>query len=222
MGVADDPAVNIGTPSSQGSQHMRWKLLVVALLGTILLLSPGTASAQVGVGVNVGKIQVDETVSPGGTYTLPSIGVVNTGHDPSEYSLRITYQFEQEALEPPEDWFSFKPDSFRLEPNQTQSVEIRLKLPLTARPGDYFAFIEAYPISTGGGGGVTIGIAAATKLNFTVKPSNVFSAAFLWSFHRFRDSSPWSWIVVGILGGLSLGFVVYKFVPLRIQFGRRN
>jgi uncharacterized membrane protein len=186
------------------------------------LIAFGTASAQVGVGVNVGKIRVDESVSPGGSYTLPTIGVVNTGHDPSEYGLRITYQFEQEALEPPKKWFSFKPELFQLEPGKTQNVEIRLDLPLTARPGDYFALIEAYPVSSGGGGGVSIGISAATKLDFTVKPSNVFSAAFLWSYHRFVDGSPWSWIGVGIFGGAVLGFLVYKFVPLRIQVGRRD
>ena len=194
---------------------------MVALVALTLLVLPGTARGQAGVGVNVGKIQVDETVSPGGSYALPSIGVVNTGHDPSEYSLRITYEFEQAELEPPESWFSFSPKRFHLEPNQSQRVEIRLKLPLTARPGNYFAFIEAYPVTARGAGGVAIGIAAATKLSFTVKPSNVFSAAFLWFFHRFRDASPWSWTGVGIFGSLVLGFLFYKFVPLRLQIVRR-
>ena len=202
---------------------MRRKLLVLALLGLTSLLLPGTALGQAGVGVNVGKIQVDETVSPGGSYTLPSIGVINTGHDAAEYSLRIIYEFEQTALEPAEDWFSFNPGRFRLEPNQSQSVEIVLKLPLTVRPGDYFTFIQAYVVSEvgQGDGWVVVGVAAATRLNFTVKPSNVFSASFLWSFHRFRDASPFSWIGVGIVGALVLGFVFYKFVPIRIQVGRR-
>ena len=194
---------------------------MILAMSLTALLAPGTALGQAGVGVNVGKIQLDETIAPGGSYTLPSIGVINTGHDPADYSLRITYRTRQEELEHPEDWFSFNPIRFRLEANQSQNVQIKLELPVTAEPGDYFAFIEAYPVTSGGGGGVAIGIAAATKLNFTVKPSNVFSASFLWFFHRFRDASPWSWAGVGIFGGLVLGFIVYKFVPIRIQFGRR-
>ena len=200
---------------------MFWRISLVMALSLTALLAPGTALAQAGVGVNVGNIQIDETLAPGGIYTLPSIGVINTGHDPAEYGLRITYRSEQEELQPPEDWFSFNPSQFRLEADQSQVVEVKLKLPLTAKPGDYFAFIEAFPVTTEGGGGVAIGIAAATKLNFTVKPSNVFSASFLWFFHRFRDASPWSWTGVGIFGALVLGFVVYRYVPLRIQIGRR-
>ena len=200
---------------------MFWRISLILALSFTALLATGTALGQAGVGVNVGEIQIDETVAPGGGYTLPSIGVINTGHDPADYSLRITYRNRQEELEPSEDWFSFSPSRFHLEANESQNVQIKLELPVTAEPGDYFAFIEAYPVRAGAGGGVAIGIAAATKLRFTVKPSNVFSASFLWSFHRFKDASPWSWTAVGIVGGLLMGFVVYKFVPIRIQLGRR-
>ena len=105
---------------------MFWRISLIMALSLTALLAPGTALAQAGVGVNVGKIQVDETISPGGSYTLPSIGVINTGHDSSEYGLRITYRSEQEELKPPEDWFSFNPDRFRLEANKAQNVDINL------------------------------------------------------------------------------------------------
>ena len=202
---------------------MTRKLLLLMLVGMAFFLAPQGVQGQTGVGVNVGSIEVDENLSPGGTYKLPPIGVVNPGHVSTVYSLRIVSRAEQEELKPPEDWFSFNPSSFRLEEGESQNVVVSIKPSVTARPGDYFAFIEAFPMSSGEGGqgGVALGIAAATKLSFTVKPSNVFSASFLWFFHRFRDASPWSWTGVGIFGSLVLGFLFVKFVPFRIQVGRR-
>lgn len=201
---------------------MRFLLTLLLLLVFVGLMS-GTAAGQAGVGVNVGNIQVDEPLAPGGTYQIPSVGVINTGHDPAEYSLRIIYRHEQEELEPPEEWFAFHPDRFRLEPGLLQNVGISLRLPVTARPGDYFTFVEAYPLPTEEAseeGGVVIGIAAATKLNFTVEPSNPFSAAFLWTFHRFRDWSPWSYSVLGIVLGSIAGFLFIKVFKVRIRFER--
>ena len=198
----------------------------IRLFGLILLLAAlgglsGSAFAQEGVGVNVGKIQVDEPVAPGGTYHIPPVGVINTGHDPSDYSMRIIYQHEQEEEEPPEEWFTFHPDRFRLEPGQLENVRITLKLPVTARPGDYFAFLEAFSVrETDQQGGVALSVAAATRLNFTVEPSNVFSGAFLWVLHRFRDWSPWSYTVLGIVLASIAGFLIIKVFKVRIRLER--
>ena len=198
----------------------------IRLFGLILLLAAlgglsGSAFAQEGVGVNVGKIQVDEPVAPGGTYHIPPVGVINTGHDPSDYSMRIIYQHEQEEEEPPEEWFTFHPDRFRLEPGQLENVRITLKLPVTARPGDYFAFLEAFSVrETDQQGGVALSVAAATRLNFTVEPSNVFSGAFLWGLHRFRDWSPWSYTVLGIVLASIAGFLIIKVFKVRIRLER--
>ena len=201
---------------------MTRKLLLLMLVGMVYFLVPQTVQGQIGVGVNVGSIKVDENLSPGGSYKLPAVGVINTEHEVAEYSLRIIYRSEQEELKPPADWFDFNPDRFRLEPDESQNVVVSINPSVNARPGDYFAFIEAYPLSTiQGQEGVALGIAAATKLSFTVKPSNVFSASFLWFFHRFRDASPWSWTGVGIFSSLVLGLLFAKFVPFRIQVGRR-
>ena len=198
----------------------------IRLFGLILLLAAlgglsGSAFAQEGVGVNVGKIEVDEPVAPGGTYHMPPVGVINTGHDPSDYSLRIIYQHEQEEEEPPEEWFTFHPDRFRLEPGQLENVRITLRLPLTARPGDYFAFVEAFSVRDADQqGGVALSVAAATRLSFTVEPSNVFSGAFLWVLHHFRDGSPWSYTVLGIVLAAIAGFLMIKVFKVRIKLER--
>ncbi len=168
---------------------MRWKLLIIlGLVGLSVSLGLGTAHAQIGVGVNVGSIQVDQLLFAGNTYHLPSIGVVNTGHVSGEYSLRIVYRYQQEELQPPVDWFSFSPDRFHLEPETTKDVAINLRIPARAQPGDYFAFIEAYRVVSEGGqqGGLAIQVAAATKLRFTIKARQCGSP---WFFNKWLNWS---------------------------------
>lgn len=199
---------------------MRKRLLISLGLLLAMALVSTTASAQEDVGVNVGRIAVDDPIAPGGTYRIPAVGVINTGHDTSSYKVAITYLSGQEELEPPADWFSFNPQQFSLDAGATETVSITVKVPLTARPGDYFAFVEASPIANGDEGGVALGIAAATRLNFTVEASNVFSASFLWVFHHFRDWSPWSWILVAFLGALIGAFLIVRVFKVRIRMER--
>lgn len=195
--------------------------LALACLALAIALQPGTAAAQVGVGVTVGRIRVDQPLSPGGSYNLPAIGVINTGGQASDYSVRITYMADQPELRPPQDWFSFRPEVFHLEPDQSHTVGIRLTVPTTARPGDYFALVEAFPI-VAERPGVVIGVAAATKLNFTVRHSNQFMATALWVYHRVDDTAPYSYLVAGLLG---LGLLIYwgrRIIRLQVRIERRR
>ena len=144
--------------------------LLAGLIGLVFALGGSTVEAQTGVGINVGIIRVDQGLAPGGGYHLPHVGVINTGHVPGDYGIRIIHRHQQQALRPPQEWFSFEPDRFNLEPGLSQNVEIGLTLPDNARPGDYFAFIEAYRVVSEDEkhGGLAIQLAAATKLYFTV------------------------------------------------------
>ena len=149
------------------------KSLIFASL--FLVLSFSLAFAKVGVGVGLGKVQIDEALSPGGIYNLPSLPVLNTGDEDLEYEVEVTYLSEQEEMQPAGEWFNFSPQRFPLTAGSSQAVDIVLTLPVDARPGDYFAFLEAHPVAEGEG--VTIGVAAATKLNFTIEPKGVLGAA---------------------------------------------
>ena len=144
---------------------------ILVILVVALALVPGAAWAQAGVGVNVGTIRVDQDLAPGGIYNLPAIGIINTGKDASDYSVRITYLTDRTEMRPPEDWFSFNPKVFRLEAGEDATVGVSLHVPVAARAGDYFALLEAYPVPADGAGAL-ISVAAATKLSFTVRPSN--------------------------------------------------
>ena len=197
------------------------RLVVAIVLSVIAVLIPAGVSAQSGVGVNVGKIEIDQVLSTGGSYNLPSIGVINTGHDAGDYSVRISYRGDQEEQRPPGEWFSFSPGVFRLEPGETQTVGIRLNIPVSARTGDYFAHIEASPKAPEGSG-VVIGIAAATKLTFTVRASNPFIGSTLWTFNRVNDAAPYSYIAAGLAVFLAIAYWVRRRLNISISFERRD
>lgn len=197
----------------------KFALLIIALLLTSFLHT-AVSYAQVGVGVTLSEISVDEPLTPGGIYRLPVIGVVNTGKEPGEYEVEVSYHSEQTELRPPAEWVAFEPKSFHLEPGEAQQVAITLHIPVKARPGNYFAYLEAHPIAKGNG--VTIGVAAATKLYFTVKPSNVFVAVWAKASTLFAAAAPASYICLGVAVAVAIILVLRRFFRFRFRLERRR
>ena len=191
-----------------------FSLLAIVLAAMLLLCLPAAdIQAQLGVGIMPGIIRVDEPLLPGGRYNLPSLQVVNTGSEASDYEVELAVMAEQEELQPPADFIIFSPTAFHLEPGANQVVSLSLDIPVKAKPGDYLAYIEAHPVATGGGGGMQIGVAAATKLYFTVKPANVFVAITNSIANFFARTAPVSYIALGVI---VLGLVVF-FLRRRIR-----
>jgi hypothetical protein len=191
-------------------------ILVLALASTLM---GSVAEADPGVGVNLGRIEINDRLAPGGSYNLPALGVLNTGSDPGDYEVVITYLGDQAQKRPPAGWFSLQPQRFYLEAKQAESVNIRLTLPTGADPGDYFAYIEAHPINESQG--VRISIAAATKLSFTVKPSNWFDAQRVQLNRYIDDNQPWSYLIPGAALAALLLLTLRRFFRLRLQLERR-
>ena len=156
---------------------MRWTLItalilislvsVVSVVVALWMLRSGNTEGQAGVGLSNGSMRVEQDLYSGNSYQLPAVVVVNTGEIAADYSVRIVHRAEQQELRPLKDWFTFDPRRFSLKPKLEQSVSVEIRLPVGAEPGEYFALIEAYPVARSGGG-PTIQIAAATKLNFKV------------------------------------------------------
>jgi len=191
-----------------------FSLLAIVLAGTLFLCLPAAdIQAQLGVGIMPGIIRVDEPLLPGGRYNLPSLQVINTGSEASDYEVELAVMAEQEELQPPADFIIFSPTAFHLEPGANQVVSLSLDIPVKAKPGDYLAYVEAHPVATGGGGGMQIGVAAATKLYFTVKPANVFVAITNSIANFFARTAPVSYIALGVI---VLGLVVF-FLRRRIR-----
>ena len=199
-----------------------FNLLAIVLAGTVLLWLPGAdVQAQSGVGIMPGIIRVDKPLLPGGRYDLPSLQVLNTGNESSDYGVELASMAEQEELQPPADFIIISPTSFHLEPGANQVVSLSLDIPVKAKPGDYLAYVEAHPVATGGGGGMQIGVAAATKLYFTVKPANVFVAVANSIANFFTRNSPGSYIVLGVIVLGLLLFFLRRRIRVDIRIARK-
>ena len=194
--------------------------LVIVLALLAVLLTTGLAYAQVGVGVSLGKISVDEPLMPGGSYRLPSVGVINTGQVTSDYEMAVTYHHQQTELRPSPEWIEFNPKTFTLEAGQSLPVSVTLNIPVGANPGDYFTYLEVHPVAKKGG--VAVGIAAATKLYFSVKPANIFSAVTSRVSTFFQTTAPFSWIGLGVLILIVVIFLLRRFARISFRVERKG
>jgi hypothetical protein len=192
-------------------------IVLVSLCG--LCLTAGETQASVGVGISPGIIRVDRQLLPGQHYNLPSVQVMNTGTEASDYEMEIARMAEQQELEPPAEFIVMSPTHFHLEPGASQTVSLSLSIPVKAKPGDYLGYIEAHPVAEVGG--VSVGVAAATKLYFTIKPANVFVGVINAIGNFFTRTAPTSYIVLGVV---VVGLAVYflrRYIRVDIRIGHR-
>jgi hypothetical protein len=183
------------------------------------LLFVSSSSADVGVGVSLGRIEITDQLVAGRDYRLPALGVLNTGDEPGTYEVAITYRADQQQRRPSEKWFDLEPQRFHLEAGTSQNVEVRLVLPDGTDPGDYFAYLEARPVNAGSG--VRVGVAAATRVTFTVKPSSWWQAQQIKINRWLDESEPWSYIIPGSLVGGLLFMKLSRHVRFRSPIERR-
>jgi len=175
------------------------------------LFLPIILAAKMGVGVGTGKIEVNKPLKAGLIYNLPSFVVLNTGDEPSNYGVAIQHRENQAELKPDKDWFSFEPQNFYLGPGQTQVVNTKLTLPVKgAVPGDYFAFLQAFPVKEQTAG-ASVSVAAATKLYFKIEPANFFSGIYYRILSILTLYSPWSYIVLIVILIAAIGLLIKKY-----------
>jgi hypothetical protein len=196
-------------------------LCAAATTACAVLMLPLWASATVGVGVGSGKIQITQQLKPGGIYEIPAVPVINTGDEQSGYSMDIEYLQGQTQFEPPQDWFSFSPGNFALEPGKVETVQIALTVPLNAKPGDYFAYIEAHPVATSTGGVTRVNIAAAAKLYFTIAPANFFEGVYYRIIGLWSRWEPWDTSTLVVLALAAMFVYLKRRVRINIGISRR-
>lgn len=190
--------------------------IFVLIWGFVLCAFYTPAQATIGVGVGSGKVVVNDILKPGSIYELPPITVMNTGDEVTTYEMAITYHEQQIELEPKGDWFSFEPQTFTLEPKQTQMVKIMLQVPLKLRPGEYFSYIESHPVMSNQAGVTRVGIAAASKLYFTVAPANIWSGIYYRLLSLWENSQPWGERVLLLLLVVLTVAVFLKYFKVEI------
>lgn len=197
------------------------KLIAVATFFFLLILPALLpVQARLGVGVTTGKIEVDERLMSGTIYKLPTFVVVNTGDEASQYEVSIAHRDNQDELVPELEWFSFEPQSFYLEPGETQAIDVELSLPIETIPGDYFCFIEGHPVLDEEGGGAQIGISAATKLYFTIAPSNLFEGIYYRVISLWIKYLPWTNIGAAVVVSIILILILRKFIKIDVKLNK--
>ncbi len=173
------------------------------------------------MGVATGKIIVEEELNPGETYLLPIFSVINTGDEKSNYAASIEYKQGIEELNPAKEWFSIEPRKFTLDPNNVQNVKVCINIPIKAKPGNYFTFIEAHPVADSETSGASIKIAAASKLYFTIKPSNIFQGVYYKVVSFFVNNAPWTYIILTIFLLTSLIVFFKQKFSFNISVGKK-
>lgn len=201
------------------------KIIFFVLLFFLLIFScfsPPYSKARIGVGVGTGQIVVDQKLKSGMVYQLPSIAVINTGDEESDYVLDISYNQKQSEFQPPNNWFSFKPDQFHLKPGAVQNVDTTLSLPLKTVPGNYFAYVEAHPIQKGQNGSTSISIAAASKLYFTIAPSGLVQGVYYKAVSFWTRYTPWTNIIASLIATFILMLLFKSFFNFNIQIKKKK
>ena len=195
------------------------KFLIIFLA---VLVFPFSVYARLGVGVATGKIVVDDKLKPGMIYNLPTLTVLNTGDEEAEYEVGISYHEDQSELRPKKEWFEFSPQKFFLKPGEGQKIEVKLNLPIKAEPGDYFAYLEGRPLKKSESGQTSIGIAAATKLYFTVLPANMILGVYYKAASLWRIYQPWSFRIAIVLGAVITYLFLNKYLGFQIGFRKKE
>ena len=181
-----------------------------ALIASLMLGSATPVLASTGVSVDLGRIDITEQLSPGGSYNLPTLGVRNPGTERTSYAMVANGPSDPDRAAPPPAWFHFEPATLTLDPGERRSVRVRLVVPTDAEPGDYIALVGAQIVAQGTG--ATVGAAAAARTTFTVRPADAIQAFMTWLGQAWSDHLPWSAIIpVAIIVVVGLWVIRRRF-----------
>lgn len=192
------------------------------LLAILFLLSfnsfPVLINAEtIGVGVGTGRIVLDQPVKPSLSYDLPSIAVFNNGDVQSDYEMTVQYNEIQPEQKPPASWITFSPRTFNLEPGKVQQVDIVLQPEYSAKPGSYFAYLEARPLKKDESGQASVSVAAATKFHFEVIPSNFFMRIYYALFAFWVTYKVFIIPVILIVLIILLVLILKKYLKIEVK-----
>jgi hypothetical protein len=195
--------------------HRRWLALalVVPAASAMLLGFPATAHASIGVGVQAGPVRLGSMAHPGGSYALPPVYVVNTGTQAESIAVRVERLSRGGGRTVPPSWVHVTGPAVRLARHQAARIPLQLVVPDGARPGEYLSDIVVTGSAAVSVGSANLGVAAATKLQFSVAPGPA--------------SGPWpslpGWAVPAIAGFLLLAAAIFAFrrSGLRVRVERK-
>lgn len=144
--------------------------LAVLVAGVLLVGSTSAAPAvhaDVGVAIDLGRVDIAQVLSPGDRVELPVMHVRNAGDSSGRFVMGAAPVDEGELLDA--SWVTFSPDSFSLAAGSRQPVRATLTIPDDAAPGEYVALLKAAVAPDEEAFGA-VGVAAASRMSLTVAP----------------------------------------------------
>jgi hypothetical protein len=173
--------------------HLR-RLLAAPLAVPVALVALAsftqTSDASVGVGVQVSPVRLGSMAHRGERYAL-WVDVVNTGTEAEAVSMRVERLSRGSGRAVPPSWIQFAGDAVQIAPGKAARVSLELVVPGRATPGGYLSDIVASGSAAGQAGPGNLGVAAATKLEFSVSsaPAQGASSFPVWMW----------WALTGLL-----------------------
>ncbi|HLM83756.1 MAG TPA: hypothetical protein VK254_00900 [Candidatus Bathyarchaeia archaeon] len=199
------------------------KKTIITILLMSSLVCPTKIFSKIGVGIGTSKIEMNEALNPGSLHELPSLSIVNTGDEPSEYEVGVEYQEDVPQMRPLREWFVFDPQQFHLEPGENKVVKIFLDLPVKAVPGNYFAYLEGRPLKKSvSESGTAVGVAAATKLYFSIKPASFLAGIYYRLNSLWTKYAPWSYVAVLIILLAVIMAILRRFITFNVGIGLKK
>jgi len=112
------------------------------IAGLAVALAIGVSTPAVGgVGIDPGALRLDEPLTAASVPVVVDVEVRNPGEARSTYTMFV--QPGGGRLAPEEEWFTFEPAEFDLEPGTARTVRVTLDVTGTPTPGEYSALLTA-------------------------------------------------------------------------------
>ena len=146
---------------------MRATLAVPAALG-LLIVFPGLTQASIGVSVQGAPVRLRAVAQPGSSYALPPVYVVSTGTQDESISMHIQRLSHGPGRTVPSSWIQFTDNGMQLPTHKSARIPLELVVPADAAPGKYLSDVVVVGSAAISVGKTNLGVAAATKLEFSV------------------------------------------------------
>jgi hypothetical protein len=172
----------------------RHRIRAVAAAVLALLAVPTGAQGSIGTGVGTNPLQLSSQAEPGHRYRLPSLYVVNTGSQGSDYLVRVERLGDKPGRDVPAAWIRFARTRVRLAPHKSALIRVILVVPSGAAHGTYRSNVVVGTSTPGLARGAALGAAAATEVIFRVGGPG----AYLWSS---------SWLLYSVAGLIAVGLL---------------
>ncbi len=144
--------------------------LAVPFAFAALSISLPMAGASVGVGVQATPVRLGNVAQAGDSYALPPVYVLDTGTQAESIGVRIQRLSAGPGRDVPQSWVQMTGPGVQLSPHQAARIPLELVVPGDAKPGRYLSDIVVTGSAGISPGQANLGAAAATPLEFSVKP----------------------------------------------------